>query len=692
MSRICFVSWEIHPTTWGGCGVLLHHAAQRLLQAGHDILFLLDVKKKEFDRFNETDRLNFPNAEHCRAFHVEALCSDFPWSEQQIPNNFQYRDLRFAHAAHKLLRQEQIDFMEFFEYCGSGYYAFAKKLYERGPNSILGVRLHNSVELIDSFEATKPIDRERYGMYGLERGGIDFAEVILTPTQRYFDVHSRELYGIDPKHTVVSQSPREDFPFLRNGHEPERMLIVYLGRVHQFKNVEQLVKAGILFLSRHPEIQCDFELIGQDSAESPTTGRFGDYLRQMIPAPLRERFIFSGHLNHNIIAEHLKEATFGVFPNRFESFCYAVHEVYSAGVPVVVNDIPGFQDFFENEKNCLTYDGTTESLVQAMERMAGDADLRKRLSRPYPVAVNPLGQFYDAPQACSPLAPSSANDSPMRALVLVQDNERAHVTLESLRAQTCNNFDVLLMREAAGAEAESMYFLGNSVQFCALNGNALHPLDIRTHDALLILKGGDVLDPRWLELSLGAMQQRETLAFAGTWAWHGDQLFASDLDLAPEAYPIWHGAALTRAMMRTEPGKIVVDLFDQQLGSLGEIGYLWQAVQRWGRGCLYPEPLLRTEIEESEPPQGRYLTYLLTRYGHPFLQRLPLLAAMLQHDYFRKMQAFSGNGPTDESLRDKLFETDYEQAVKERMAESLGGLKLLKIVLKRWKTRKERIK
>ena len=30
---IAFVSYEIHPTTWGGAGVLLHHAAVRLLES-----------------------------------------------------------------------------------------------------------------------------------------------------------------------------------------------------------------------------------------------------------------------------------------------------------------------------------------------------------------------------------------------------------------------------------------------------------------------------------------------------------------------------------------------------------------------------------------------------------------------------------------------------------------------------------
>ena len=85
MATICFVSYEIHPTTWGGCGVLLRHAAEHLLRRGHEIVFLLDVPREYFDRFDGTDRLTFSHAERCRAYHVDTLCEDFPLRREEIP-------------------------------------------------------------------------------------------------------------------------------------------------------------------------------------------------------------------------------------------------------------------------------------------------------------------------------------------------------------------------------------------------------------------------------------------------------------------------------------------------------------------------------------------------------------------------------------------------------------------------------
>ncbi len=82
--RICFVTYELHPTTWGGCGVLLHHAAEILLRRGHEITFLLDVPPKYVAQFRDVDRLNLPSPERCRAYGVDELCEDFPWAESEL--------------------------------------------------------------------------------------------------------------------------------------------------------------------------------------------------------------------------------------------------------------------------------------------------------------------------------------------------------------------------------------------------------------------------------------------------------------------------------------------------------------------------------------------------------------------------------------------------------------------------------
>jgi len=76
MTRICFATYEIYPTTGGGCGALLHNAAHMLLSQGHEVIFVLDLPHADFDRFQYRDRLALPHSERCRAYHVESLCQN----------------------------------------------------------------------------------------------------------------------------------------------------------------------------------------------------------------------------------------------------------------------------------------------------------------------------------------------------------------------------------------------------------------------------------------------------------------------------------------------------------------------------------------------------------------------------------------------------------------------------------------
>lgn len=634
MSRICFISYEIHPTTWGGCGVLLHHAAELLLQRGHEVDFLLDIPLSEFERFRDVDRLSFSNAGRCRAFHVDTLCAEFPWPQYLFANNDQWKALRFAHALAALTRQEPCyDYIEFFEYCGVAYYALVNKLFGKGPDApVVGVRLHNSLELIDHHEATKPVDWDRCLLYGLEHGSVDLSECVLAPTETYFTEYYRDLYQLPRERVAISQSPKIHFAEVTRRPAKNGFKIVYFGRMFQFKGVDQYINAAIILLQQRQDIDCFIECIGYDSNQSPTGGSYIEYLRNQVPESLRERFIFTGHLLHDQVAEHLNDTLFAVFPNLFESFCYAVHEIYDAGVPVIVSDLPGWRDFFKHEVNALVYDGSTKGLVQAMARMIDEDELRERLVRPYRVAEQPLGDFYDRPRILSPLREEKDSHEPFEALVAIlndpgQAGEEA--TLASLAAQTLPAAEVVrLVPSQIGAKG-AFDWLGGFWQALDRTGAPISALSIETRQGLLILKNGDRPDPHWLELCVGALRGRPKMAFAGTWTHSGGNLIPQSYDLVPEGYPFVNGCRLTRALHRTAPGGLLIDLFDFNLGSLGEIGYLWAAIGRWGRGCLLPEPLLETAAPGGESAgrtlDEKKLGYLLNRYGAGLSSRLPLL-------------------------------------------------------------------
>lgn len=645
MSVICFVTYEIHPTTRGGCGVLLHHAAELLLRAGHEVVFLLAVPKHEFEQFDRKDRVAFEGSERCRAYHLDALCADFDVREQDCPSRSVWEASRFAHGWAKVSAKEKIDAVEFFEYCGVSHYAAMRRLFgrdsahagERAP--IIASRLHNSLELIDRIGSTRYLDRARYHVYGLERAGLRFAEAVLTPTWAYFDAYYRDSYALPRSKAALSQSPKlETARVARRPHVPaggvggEPFTIAYVGRMFQFKGVDQLVHAGVRLLRDRPDLPCTFEIIGPDANESPFGDSFGAYLRSMIPGELREKFRFTGHLSHEHIAERLSHALFAVFPNRFESFCYAAHEVYDAGVPMIVSDIAGWSDFFQHERNALVYDGRTDTLVAAMERMIDEPALRERLCRPYAIADRPLGDFYAAPVALDPLIPhAGASASPrVLALVLCEGSfETATPTLRALASQETPPESTIVLVASHPDQEESLWCLGKSWHARDAEGTPISPEELQTLDAVVVLRAGDRPAVSWLRACATALANRPTLGYAGTWGRRAGHASASLADFAPETIPFEQGSMLQRVVVRTTPGRMLIDLFDPVLGPLGEIGLIWRAWREVGPGGMLDEAMIDLVPERAEAVEPSLLKYLVMRYGEPFQERLSIYAGLL---------------------------------------------------------------
>jgi glycosyltransferase involved in cell wall biosynthesis len=688
MTTTCFVSYEIHPTTKGGCGVLIHHAAEILLERGHRVVFLLDVPRDEFEQFRDHDRLEMPCAANCRAYLVDDCLADFPWRLEEIVDHSQLRSLRFAQALQFLAGREAFDYVEFFDYCGVAFYALSQRLYARSAGGpVLGVRLHSTLELLDQQGASGEIDRGRYHLWGLERGALHLAEVVLTPSQTFYEHTYRHAYGLPPEQVVVAQSPKRPFPRVsRRPRADGPFKIVFFGRLFHLKGVEPFIQAAALLLARRPALRCQIELIGYDSQGSPFGGSYAEYLQRTIPRGLADRFVFAGHLNHAEVVEHLNDALFAVFPNRIESFCYALHEVYDAGVPVIVNHLPAFADFFEHERNALVYDGTTRALECAMERLVDDGVLRERLSCPYAVATAPLGTFYESPRALAPVvrvAGGVEGGAPLLLVLCEDDWASARATLTALEGQTQRDFRVICLVAARPESAEYFWCLGRPWHARTPAGEPLGAADLVSGDALAFLRAGDVPAPGWLESGVTALRRRPELGFAGTWATQGGRGQAALLDVVPELYPFTQGGEPTRALIRTLPGQPLIDVLDANLGPLGEVGCLWDAVRRWGPGRLNPVPQMSLVARAAPAIEAELLQYLLASRGGIFAERLALYAGILAAEQSQSAGAGAGTLQAElQRLRWQISEMSTSNH-KLRAAQDLGGRDLLKIVARK---------
>lgn len=714
MAVICFVTFEIHPTTRGGVGVLLHHAATNLLARGHEVVFLLDVPKKQFKKFNEVDRLKLPNAHNCRAHDARAMTADFPWpSEAEIPCDIQRRVAAYAHAYKQLLVEEpSLDFVEFIEYTGIGYYAMLERVFGREPEGVkkptIGVRLHNPLELIDRFSPTSEMGQSRYGLYGFERAGIALAEAVLTPTRPYYEAYFKDDYALGERRVVESQSPKQPLPAVASSQVERTNTITFVGRMWHFKGVDQLVHAAVALLRERPELDYRFELIGPDSKESPFHGSFTEYLLTMVPEAMRDRFEFTGNLSHEQIAERLQRSAFAVFPNRFESFCYALHETYDSGVPVVINELPGFAAFFEDGTNCVAYDGTTEGLVRAMARMIDEPELRERVRKPHEVATDPLGGFYDDPTPRVALVDSeveSKADRDAEALVLVlcpSRIEQARPTLEALSRQTHRRFRTVCLVGAEPDSEETLWLLGSAWHARSPDGAPLGGDALTTAEGLAILRAGDKPDPAWLASSMGALERASQLHAAGTWGTRGGRLEATQLDTCPETWAYERGATLTRLVHRTRPGRVAIDLFDTNLGPLGEIGLVLERCARadgteGGHRCaVLAEPMIALAAEPHVTIADGVWDYLAHKCLTPFGDRMAIWSGLARRELAASADRLAACEDRLRRLRvepESLYGAAHQRngAVgdhvivehKLRLAHELGGRDLVKIAMRK---------
>jgi glycosyltransferase involved in cell wall biosynthesis len=616
MSVVCLVTYEIHPTTRGGCGVLLHHAAAHLIRAGHEIVLLLDVPADKFEQFCTIDRLALPNPDRCRAYRVDALST----GASRAGGLWLQRSIRFADALAAVAQQEKLDAVEFFDFTGAAYVALVRRLFygatggQNGP--AIAVRLHNTLELIDDFAPTREFDRDRYRLHALERAALRLADTVLTPTRTYFEAYGAR-YHIDPARVMVSLPAKGTTPRVSRPDPRAPFSIIHVGRLMHFKGVDQFVLAAVELFRRRPNLNATIDLIGADTEESPGEASYAAYLRTLIPPPLLDRFLFPGHLSHEQIAAHLARALFAVYPNRFESFCYALHETRDAGVPVIVNDTPGMREFCNHEVNALLYDGRTDSLVAAMERLFDNDALRERLVAPVPVAP-PLGDFYSHPPA--PAVHRAALPRTLTVILEGIDPAAAAQTLAALAAQSHPAVSILRL-SPSDPGPDTIWLLGRTWR-----PSSPAP---RSADALVILRSGDVPAPHWLHRCATALSTGA--AFASTWATRDSQPIAHCPDLEPELLPFKSGSTPTRCLIRTIADLPLADLFDTGLSQLGEVGLLWSTIAQHGPGVTLPEPLIELAADRPSPADPVLLKYLLCRYGAPFSDRLRLYSAF-QHE------------------------------------------------------------
>jgi glycogen(starch) synthase len=165
----------------------------------------------------------------------------------------------------------------------------------------------------------------------------------------------------------------EDPPTLPAGN----LRIVFVGRLEARKGIDVLLAAAAAVLPRHPHVQLD--IVGNDTIPGPDGTTYRARFEATM-ADAKPRVTFHGEVGEAALRGFYRACDLFVAPSRYESFGLILVEAMMYGKPVIACRAGGMPEVVEDgATGLLAEPGEVASLERCLERLIGDAALRKRL-------------------------------------------------------------------------------------------------------------------------------------------------------------------------------------------------------------------------------------------------------------------------------------------------------------------------
>lgn len=390
--HLVFPTYELHPFNPGGAGVFLSGATRLLAREGHRVTLLCDFATAEVKAAQKQFALEPSGEGGVEVVELAEVDGRPPPPPQG--SIFTFNSSRFAAGLAAIHERQPIDYVEFPEYAGLGAAALRQHQHGFLPDTVIGVRLHGSLEFIDQVEGLQP-DAERKAMWALEREGLALADLLLAPSRALGGLY-RRTYGLGRSRFVVSPPPMEE---LLLGFEPAARLpdpahFLFFGKLQEVKGCVDFAQAMTSLLVREPDRGWHATLIGRDTFCARHGCMTSECMGRAIPDTFREHFSFVPSIDRLQLSRYTRRVVAGVVPSHFETFCLAAHELRALGLPLIVPQHPAFEDWLNEETGCVTYDGSANGLANAMSKVREDAELRLRLELAPGPAYPPFTSAY----------------------------------------------------------------------------------------------------------------------------------------------------------------------------------------------------------------------------------------------------------------------------------------------------------
>lgn len=620
--NIVFVSYELYPINPGGCGVLIWNAIQKLLEVNDvNITLLLDMPKFECDMFKREHKPKIKNNERLNIVCLSEILKNkkLEGSLEDFKNIFMWKSYMFYQGLLEINKQFSIDYIEFFDYVGIGYFAIRAKKYEgQFDDCIMGIRAHCTIDLMDVEQNQFDFCYEKLMMFQMEKQALQECDVLLVPSKAWGETYI-DRYGLNENQILVSPPPMDTSDFPRFEMNDNNSNVLFYGRLFQLKGVDTFVDAAIVYIINNPQSTNKFYLVGYDG-KAITGQNYKEYLEDRIPEKYKERFVFTGQLSRSQLAEILKDVQIAVFPNYVESFCYSIHEMYNAGVPIICRPIPSFKDYFSDGENCICFDGTVNDLSKKIELVLENEELRKKISRPYQVLdsddfVLSYQEIIDKDKFKKDSLDITTDEKV--SLIIIDDSaindslkkKRLQEILKNKRVSTDKSY--ILSKKTKRNLDIPIWFLGEKWFVTNLAGEIPQNQTLPIGQYFWVGKIEDSFSGKFLEKSISILDNNLDLDFVGSYSLKitRDKLERSCIHydiISDNKYFLL--SDLSRTIIRSKKNTSLRDIFDLRHGRGGENEFLHR------KGYILPYFYQKNSYYCKTPP-NEYATFFIHNMG-----------------------------------------------------------------------------
>lgn len=573
--HLIFISYELYPINPGGCGVFLWNAIKRFLEDDRlEITILLDMPKHECELFEKEHKPTLKNSENLNIVCLSELIQDIPTELSIFNNIFMLKSFQFYKGLEKISKQKRVDYIEFFDYVGIGFFTIRAKKYEsQFQHTKIGVRGHCTIDLMDLNQNQIDLSPEKVEMYKMEKMALKDADFVLLQSKSWDEIYSRR-YDVDMDKIIISPPPLDSSDFPKFTPKENNNNVLFYGRLFQLKGIDQLIDAGVLYLRRNKNSETKFYIVGYDS--TTTTGEsYKEYLIRKIPKEYRDRFVFTGKLNRAEFKHIMDDINMAVFPNYVESFCYSIHEIYEAGVPIICRSIPAFDDYFTDNENCLKFEDNVVDLCSKIEILSEDKNLQSKISYPYKVMDDSL--FLE------PYYKILNKDINHQKISVEHEQEKISVIMLSKNKNMNDIFNneliseksyILKKKEASDNDNDyDVKFLGE--EYCVQNSSE-HNEDLMLEKYVMIMNEDDYIEGAFLEKGLEILKNSPAKYVTSIYKdIKIERVVYDKSDIYKEDSKKTYNQ-IKSTLMKLDKSITVGDLYDQRLNGCGQTERLWE--------------------------------------------------------------------------------------------------------------------